>query len=48
VILPSALNFLTVAAFVIIFSFMWKMGAAALISRNPDSPVGKAMGAIFD
>lgn len=46
-ITPSALNFVVVGLFVIIFSFLWKMGAAQLVRRNSESPVGKAMAAIY-
>ena len=45
--MPSALNFLIIGAMVVIFSFLWKMGAASLVRRNSDSPVGKAMAAIY-
>lgn len=38
-IIPSALNVLIVGAMVLIFSFMWRMGAAALA----DHPIGQAM-----
>lgn len=44
---PTALNFVVFACFMIIFAFMWRMGAAALVKRNADSPVGKAMAAIY-
>lgn len=39
---PSTLNFLIVAAFVIIFMFMWRNLAA----RWADRPLGQAMGSI--
>lgn len=42
-ITPSALNFVTVACFVVIFSFFWRMAAAKLSER----PVGQAMAAIL-
>jgi hypothetical protein len=41
---PTALNFVTIACMVIIFTFLWNMGAAFLIKRNPESGIGKAMG----
>lgn len=44
---PSALNLVIVAAMMVIIIFMARMGAAALVTRNPDSGVGKALGAIF-
>lgn len=43
---PTALNFIVVGCFIIIFSFMWNMAASKLVQRNPDSPVGHAM-AVF-
>lgn len=39
---PSALNFLIVGAFVIIFMFMWRNLAA----RWSERPLGQAMGSI--
>jgi hypothetical protein len=39
---PSALNFLIVAAFTIIFMFMWRNLAA----RWSERPIGQAMGSI--
>lgn len=39
---PSALNFVIVACFVIIFMFMWRNLAA----RYADKPLGQAMGSI--
>ena len=43
---PTALNFVVVALFFVIFQFLWNMGAAALVKRNPESPLGKAMGVL--
>lgn len=43
---PTALNFVIVALMMVIFQFLWNMGAAALVKRNPESPVGKAMGVL--
>lgn len=43
---PTALNFVVVALMIVIFQFLWNMGAAALVKRNPESPVGKAMGVL--
>lgn len=40
---PTALNILIIGFASVIFNFLFRMGAAALISRNPDSPLGKAM-----
>lgn len=45
---PSGLNFIVFGAMFLIFSFLWKTAAAALIARNPNSSVGKAMGAIHN
>lgn len=44
---PSALNFVTVSLMFVIFAFLWRYAAAALVTRNSDSPVGKAMAAIY-
>lgn len=44
---PSALNVVIVGAMMIIVIFMMRMAAAALVSRNPESGAGKALGAIF-
>lgn len=40
---PTALNVLVIGLSVVIFSFLWRMGAAALAKRNPDSGLAKAM-----
>lgn len=45
---PSGLNFIVFGAFFLIFSYLWKMAASALIVRNPNSSIGKAMGAIHN
>jgi hypothetical protein len=44
---PTALNVVIIGLSVVLFTFLWRMGAGALIARNPDSPVGKAMGAVL-
>lgn len=44
---PSALNLVIVAAMMVIIIFMMRMAAAFLVTRNPDSGAGKALGAIF-
>jgi hypothetical protein len=44
---PTALNVLIIGLSMVLFSFIWRMGAGYLITRNPDSPVGKAMGAVL-
>lgn len=43
---PTALNFVVLGCMILIFSFLWSMAAAALVKRNPESPVGQAM-AVF-
>lgn len=40
---PTALNILIIGLSAVIFVFLWRMGAAALINRNPESGLGKAM-----
>jgi len=47
VIQPTALNFVIVALMVVLFAFMWRLGSASLLDRNPDSGLGKGMAAIF-
>ncbi len=44
---PTALNILIIGLSVVIFSFLWRMAAAAIVSRNPDSGLGKAMAVIL-
>jgi hypothetical protein len=44
---PTALNILVIGMSMVIFTFLWRMGASALISRNPDSGLGKAMSVIL-
>lgn len=43
---PTALNFIIIGLMVVIFNFMWRMGAGALVARNPDSKLGAAMGTL--
>lgn len=43
---PTALNFVVFAAMMVIFQFLWNTGAMALVKRNPESPLGKAMGVL--
>lgn len=43
---PTALNFVVIGLMMVIFAAMWNMAAMALIKRNPDSPLGKAMGVL--
>lgn len=44
---PTALNVLIIGLSMVIFTFIWRYGAGYLVTRNPDSPVGKAMGAVL-
>ena len=47
-ITPSALNFVTVFLMVTIGLFLVRGFSARLIERNPESPVGKAKGYIYN
>jgi len=40
---PTALNILIIGLSSVVFVFLWRMGAAALLNRNPESGLGKAM-----
>lgn len=40
---PTALNIIVIGLAMVIFTFLWRMAASALVSRNPDSGLGKAM-----
>lgn len=44
---PTALNFVIVACFVLIFTFLWHALSGYLVTRNPDSAIGKALGAAY-
>lgn len=44
---PTALNIIIIGLSMVIFVFLWRMAAAALVSRNPDSGLGKAMSVVF-
>lgn len=44
---PTALNLLIIGFSMVIFTFFWRMAAAALTTRNPDSGMGKAMSVIL-
>lgn len=44
---PTALNILIIGLSMVIFTFLWRMAAAALTNRNPDSGLGKAMAVIL-
>lgn len=43
---PTALNALIVGLMAVIFLFIWNMTARALVDRNPESELGKAMAVI--
>ncbi len=43
---PTFLNVLVIGFAMIIFTFLWRMAAAALVSRNPESGLGKAMAVV--
>ena len=40
---PTFLNIIVVGLSMVVFIFLWKMAAAALLKRNPDSGLGQAM-----
>lgn len=40
---PTALNILIIGLAAVVFVFLWRMAAAALLNRNPESGLGKAM-----
>ena len=40
---PTALNILIIGFSMVIFTFLWRMAASALVTRNPDSGLGKSM-----
>lgn len=44
---PTALNIIVIGLSMVIFMFLWRMAAAALVSRNPESGLGKAMSVIL-
>lgn len=46
-IIPSALNVVIIGLSMVIFVFLWRMAAAAILARNPNSNAAKAMGVIF-
>lgn len=43
---PTALNFIVIGLMFVLFQYFWNMAAMALVKRNPDSPIGKAMGVL--
>lgn len=44
---PTALNILVIGLSMVVFTFLWRMAAASLVARNPDSGLGKAMAVIL-
>lgn len=40
---PTALNILIIGLSAVVFVWLWRMGAAALLVRNPESGLAKAM-----
>jgi hypothetical protein len=44
---PTALNIIVIGLSMVIFSFLWRMAAGALVNRNPDSGLGKAMAVVL-
>ena len=44
---PTALNIIVIGLSMVIFAFLWRMAAMALVNRNPDSGLGKAMSVIL-
>lgn len=44
---PTAMNTLIVGLMAVVFFFLWRMAAAWLVDRNPDSPIGSAMASIL-
>lgn len=40
---PTFLNILIIGFSMVIFAFLWRMAAMAMIKRNPNSGLGKAM-----
>lgn len=44
---PTFLNIMVIGLSMVIFSFLWRMAASTLVSRNPDSGLGKAMAVVL-
>lgn len=44
---PTFLNIVVIGLSMVIFMFLWRMAAAGLVSRNPESGLGKAMSVIL-
>lgn len=47
VIQPTFLNIIIIGLSMVVFSFLWQMAAVALLARNPDSGLGKAMSVVL-
>jgi hypothetical protein len=41
---PTALNIIIIGLAMVVFVFLWRLAAMALVNRNPESGLGKAMG----
>lgn len=44
---PTALNIIIMGLSLVVFVFLWRSAAMALVNRNPDSGIGKAMGTLL-
>jgi hypothetical protein len=44
---PTALNIVIIGLAMVVFVFLWRTSAMALLNRNPESGVGKAMGVLL-
>lgn len=44
---PTFLNIVVIGLSMVIFMFLWRMAASQLVSRNPESGLGKAMSVIL-
>jgi hypothetical protein len=44
---PTALNIIIMGLSMVVFVFLWRMAAMALVNRNPESGLGKAMGTLL-
>jgi len=40
---PTFLNILIIGLSAVVFAFLWRMAASALLARNPESGLGKTM-----
>jgi hypothetical protein len=44
---PTALNVIIIGLSMVIFVFLWRAIAMALVNRNPESGLGKSMGTVL-